>query len=168
MVLLAAGIPLHPALAQENPPPAAKSTTLPPVKVEQHKPAKKPAAVKKEQPAAGRAAAGTQAGGSEARGSLGAENLPGRGDLSTAASALPAASTTIDARRLELAPVGTYGDIFLLTARFQRVASYGQGSLGYGLAMRGYTDTEHGRDIAYFIDGVPVNEISSISDAELR
>ena len=28
--------------------------------------------------------------------------------------------------------------------------------------MRGYTDAEHGRDIAYFIDGVPVNEISSI------
>jgi outer membrane receptor for ferrienterochelin and colicin len=28
--------------------------------------------------------------------------------------------------------------------------------------MRGYTNAEHGRDIAYYIDGVPVNDISSI------
>ena len=50
------------------------------------------------------------------------------------------------------------------SARFPafNVASYGQGAIGYGLAMRGYPNSEHGRDIAYFIDGVPVNEISSI------
>ncbi len=95
---------------------------------------------------------------------LGAENLPSRGDLSTSASALPAASTTVDARRLELAPVGTYGDIFRSLPGFN-VANYGQGSIGYGMAMRGYTEAEHGRDIAYFIDGVPVNEISSIHTA---
>jgi outer membrane cobalamin receptor len=34
--------------------------------------------------------------------------------------------------------------------------------MGYGLPMRGYTNAEHGRDIAYYIDGVPVNDISSI------
>ena len=42
------------------------------------------------------------------------------------------------------------------------VATYGQGAIGYGMAMRGFSDGDHGRDIAYFIDGVPVNEISSI------
>jgi outer membrane receptor protein involved in Fe transport len=42
------------------------------------------------------------------------------------------------------------------------VSNYGQGAIGYGLSMRGYTNAEHGRDIAYYIDGVPVNDISSI------
>ena len=84
-----------------------------------------------------------------------------RGDLSTAASALPAASTTIDASTLQRMPIASYGDIFRSLPGFN-VANYGQGGLGYGLSMRGYTDAEHGRDIAYYIDGVPVNDVSSI------
>ena len=86
---------------------------------------------------------------------------PGRGDLSPAASALPAASTTLGAAQLQQAPIATYGDLFRFLPGFN-IANYGQGSLGYGLSMRGYTNAEHGRDIAYFIDGVPVNETSSI------
>ncbi len=161
LFLLAASAALSPVFAEENAAPGAKSTTLPPVEVLQNKPGKKPAMVKKKVPVSTGSAAQALTTGSDAAGLLGAEKLPGRGDLSPAASALPAASTTIDARRLELAPVGTYGDIFRSLPGFN-VSNYGQGSLGYGLAMRGYTDTEHGRDIAYFIDGVPVNEISSI------
>ena len=42
------------------------------------------------------------------------------------------------------------------------VANYKQGAIAYGLSMRGYTNAEHGRDIAYYIDGVPVNDVSSI------
>lgn len=86
---------------------------------------------------------------------------PGRGDLSTAAAALPAASTTIDAKVIERTPVSSYGDIFRAMPGFN-VSNYGQGAIGYGMSLRGYTDGEHGRDIAYFIDGVPVNEVSSI------
>ena len=93
-------------------------------------------------------------------GLLGAEHLPSRSDLSTAASALPAASTTIDATRLERTPASSYGDLFRSLPGVD-VASYGQGSIAYGMAMRGYGEGDHGRDIAYFIDGVPVNEISS-------
>ena len=35
-------------------------------------------------------------------------------------------------------------------------------NIGYGLSLRGYTEDEHGRDISYFIDGFPINQISSI------
>jgi len=144
---------LLPAFAEEKASPGAKSTPLPPVQVLQDAPAKKPAIAKKRGLA-----------GSTATGLLGVETLPGRADLSASASALPAASTTIDARRLVLAPVASYGDIFRSLPGFN-VASYGQGAIGYGMAMRGYSDGDHGRDIAYFIDGVPVNEISSIHTA---
>jgi outer membrane receptor protein involved in Fe transport len=84
-----------------------------------------------------------------------------RESLSTAAAAQPAASTTISAGTLYRRPYVSYGDIFRALPGFN-VANYGQGGIGYGLSMRGYTDAEHGRDIAYFIDGVPVNDVSSL------
>ncbi len=82
-------------------------------------------------------------------------------DLSTAAAALPAGSSTVDAQRLAQTPIASYGDIFRPLTGFE-VANYGQGAIGYGLSLRGYTNAEHGRDIAYYVDGVPVNDISSI------
>lgn len=81
--------------------------------------------------------------------------------LSTTAAALPAGSTTLDAQQVARTPIASYGDIFRALPGFE-VANYGQGAIGYGLSMRGYTNAEHGRDIAYYIDGVPVNDISSI------
>jgi outer membrane cobalamin receptor len=84
-----------------------------------------------------------------------------RNDLSPSVAALPAASTTIDSETIYRRPYVTYGDIFRPVTGFN-VSNYGQGAIGYGIALRGYTEGEHGRDIAYFIDGVPVNEISSI------
>jgi outer membrane receptor protein involved in Fe transport len=81
--------------------------------------------------------------------------------LSTAAGALPAGSSTLDAQAIAQKPVASYGDFFRSLPGFE-VSDYGQGAIGYGLSMRGYTNAEHGRDIAYYIDGVPVNDISSI------
>ena len=89
---------------------------------------------------------------------------PGRGALSPAVSALPANTTTLDATTIGRLPVFSYGDLFRPLGGFD-VSSYGQGGIGYGIALRGFTDGEHGRDIAYFIDGVPVNEVSSIHTA---
>jgi outer membrane receptor protein involved in Fe transport len=86
---------------------------------------------------------------------------PGKGDLSIAASAQPAATTTLDTQQIARLPVNTYGDLFRSLPGFN-VSNFGQGAIGYGLSLRGYTEAEHGRDIAYYIDGVPVNEISSI------
>ena len=81
--------------------------------------------------------------------------------LSPSALALPANSTVIDAAEIARLPVQSYGDLFRPVAGFD-VSNYGQGGVGYGIALRGFSDAEHGRDVAVFIDGVPVNEVSSI------
>lgn len=86
---------------------------------------------------------------------------PGRGDVSSSVTALPAAVTVVDAPTISRLPVQSYGDLFRSLPGFD-VSNYGQGAIGYGISLRGFTDAEHGRDIAYFIDGVPVNEVSSL------
>jgi hypothetical protein len=68
----------------------------------------------------------------------------GMSDLSTAAAALPAGSTTLDARAIAQIPIASHEDIFRLLPGFE-VSNYGQGAIGYGLSMRGYTNTEHGQ-----------------------
>jgi outer membrane receptor protein involved in Fe transport len=86
---------------------------------------------------------------------------PGRGEVSAAVSALPAATTTITQRTLRELSVASYGDIFRPLPGFT-VSNYGQGAIGYGIALRGFTEAEHGRDVAVSIDGMPVNEVSSL------
>ncbi|MFZ5714891.1 MAG: TonB-dependent receptor [Bradyrhizobium sp.] len=86
---------------------------------------------------------------------------PGWGDVSSAVTALPAAVTVMDAPAISRLAVATYGDLFRSLPGFN-VSNYGQGGIGYGLSLRGYTESEHGRDIAYYIDGVPLNEVSSL------
>ncbi|MDR3434985.1 TonB-dependent receptor domain-containing protein [Telmatospirillum sp.] len=81
--------------------------------------------------------------------------------LSTAPEAQPASTTVVDAAEVARKPVQTYLDLFRGIEGIN-VANYGQGGLGMGVAMRGFTDSEHGRDVAYFIDGMPINEVSSI------
>ncbi|MBH5388587.1 TonB-dependent receptor [Bradyrhizobium diversitatis] len=76
-------------------------------------------------------------------------------------TALPAAVTVLDSPAISRLAVSTYGDLFRSLPGFN-VSNYGQGGIGYGLSLRGYTDAEHGRDIAYTIDGVPLNEVSSL------
>ncbi len=76
-------------------------------------------------------------------------------------AALPAPTTILRSEYLEQVPITTYGDVFRNLPGIN-VNNFGQGGVGYGIAMRGFTDQEHGRDAAYFIDGVPLNEVSSI------
>ena len=85
-----------------------------------------------------------------------------RTDVTADPAALPAASTTLDAQYIRQIPyTGTYSDL-VRQLPGMNVANYGQCGLGYGVSMRGFTDLEHGRDVAYFIDGIPVNEVSNI------
>ena len=161
-----------PAFGQESAPSGAPNT-LPPVKVAPlpANPAKTPRVVarkKLEKPVtqtANRSQSSPQQppepGDPELGAASGGVALPGREDLSPAASAQPAASVTLNAKQIERTPVNSYGDIFRPLPGID-VSNYGQGAVGYGISMRGFTDAEHGRDIAYFIDGVPVNEISAI------
>ncbi|MEY9183479.1 outer membrane receptor protein involved in Fe transport [Bradyrhizobium sp. USDA 326] len=92
---------------------------------------------------------------------LSAGATPGRADVSSAVTALPAAVTVMNAPAISRLAVATYGDLFRSLPGFN-VSNYGQGGIGYGLSLRGYTESEHGRDIAYYIDGVPLNEVSSL------
>lgn len=87
---------------------------------------------------------------------------PSRTDVTANTAALPAPSTILDAQYIRQAPhTGTYGDL-LRQLPGMNIANYGQCGLGYGVSMRGFTDLEHGRDVAYYIDGIPVNEVSHI------
>ena len=81
-------------------------------------------------------------------------------NLSTSVAALPAASTQINQATIANRAYVSYGDLFRAAPGFD-VSNYGQ-NIGYGLSLRGYTEDEHGRDISYFIDGFPINQISSI------
>lgn len=93
--------------------------------------------------------------------SLAASRPLSRTALSPSVGALPANTTVIGADEIARLPVASYGDIFRPVAGFD-VSNYGQGGVGYGIALRGFSDAEHGRDVAVFIDGVPINEVSSI------
>lgn len=84
-----------------------------------------------------------------------------RDALSTAASSLSVGSTTLDAKAIERRPIATYGDMFRGMTGFD-VVNFGQGAVAYGLTMRGMGSGNHGRDIAYMIDGMPINETSSV------
>ena len=68
----------------------------------------------------------------------------------------------MDAPAISRLAVNVYGDLFRSLPGFN-ISNYGQGAIGYGISLRGYTESEHGRDIAYYIDGVPLNEVSSLS-----
>jgi outer membrane receptor protein involved in Fe transport len=87
---------------------------------------------------------------------------PSRNDVSADPAALPASSTILDAEDIRRTPiVNSYVDLFRPLPGFN-INNLGQGGIGNGVAIRGFTDLEHGRDVAYFIDGIPINEVSSI------
>lgn len=80
--------------------------------------------------------------------------------LSSLPEALPAATTVLDAADIARKPVQHYTDIFR-NLPGMTVSNYGQGGIAFGVAMRGFSLGSHGRDIAYAVDGVPLNELSS-------
>ena len=86
-----------------------------------------------------------------------------RTDVTADPAALPASTTILDARTLQRTPiVNSYVDLFRPLPGFN-VNNFGQGGIGNGISIRGFTDLEHGRDVSYFIDGIPINEVSSIN-----
>jgi outer membrane receptor protein involved in Fe transport len=85
-----------------------------------------------------------------------------RTDVTSDAAAVPAPTTILDSNDIRRTPiVNSYVDLFRPLPGFN-VNNFGQGGIANGIAIRGFTDLEHGRDVAYFIDGVPMNEVSSI------
>lgn len=70
-------------------------------------------------------------------------------------AASPANVTVLGRKELDQKSITTYGDIFRgVTGVY--VTEYGQGLVAYELKFRGFT-SGHGRDVAGFLDGVPLN-----------
>ena len=87
---------------------------------------------------------------------------PSRTEVTADPSALPASTTILDAGTIQRTPiVNSYVDLFRPLPGFN-INNLGQGGIGNAISIRGFTDLEHGRDVAYYIDGIPINEVSSI------
>ncbi|MBI3446962.1 MAG: TonB-dependent receptor plug domain-containing protein [Magnetospirillum sp.] len=88
--------------------------------------------------------------------------VPSSQSMVTAApEALPASTTVIGAEEIERRPLAHYVDIFRPVAGMI-VSNFGQGGIGYGIGMRGFQTSQHGRDISYTVDGMPVNSVSNL------
>jgi outer membrane receptor protein involved in Fe transport len=70
-------------------------------------------------------------------------------------AAAPASTTVLTSQDLERQSISTYGDIFRSVPGVF-VNDYGQGTVAYEIKMRGFISA-HGSDIAFFLDGVPLN-----------
>ena len=81
--------------------------------------------------------------------------------LSAEASAGPASVTLVGRDYIARQTFNSYGDLLRPLAGIN-VSNYQLGGVGYGIQVRGYVVTEHARDVAFFIDGVPQNQGSSI------
>jgi outer membrane receptor protein involved in Fe transport len=73
--------------------------------------------------------------------------------------AAPASVTVLSKEDLDRKTINTYGDIFRgLPGVF--VNEYGQGLVAYEIKLRGFP-SGHGRDVAVFLDGMPLNVTGS-------
>ena len=85
-----------------------------------------------------------------------------RTDVTANTASLPAPTTILDSNYIQRIPfMNNYVDLFRPLPGVQ-VNNLGQGGVGNAITIRGFTDLEHGRDVSYFIDGQPINEVSSI------
>ncbi len=91
----------------------------------------------------------------------GAAPEPDKAELSAKRSANPASVTVASYPAEVKRSTTTYGEL-LRPLTGVTVDNYGQGGVGYGVALRGFDELEHGRDVATFVDGVPQNQTSSI------
>ncbi len=81
--------------------------------------------------------------------------------LSAELSANPASVSLMGRDYISKQAIASYGDL-LRPLVGVNVSNFQQGGVGYGIQMRGYTVTEHARDIVFTIDGVVQNQGSSI------
>ena len=79
--------------------------------------------------------------------------------VTEAVAALPASTTVLERRDLDRRTIATYGDLFRDVGGIS-VADYGQGLVAYEIKLRGFA-SGHGRDVAFFLDGMPLNVTGS-------
>jgi len=88
-------------------------------------------------------------------------NFTSKTSLSTEASSSPASVSLVGRDYIAKQAITSYGDLLRPIAGVN-VSNYQLGGVGYGIQIRGYTVTEHARDVAFIVDGVPQNQGSSI------
>ena len=84
-----------------------------------------------------------------------------KSDLVNDPTTLPGSTTRVTQDEIARQNVSSYGDL-LRPVTGLNINSFGIGGLGYGFSLRGFVDTEHGRDIAVFVDGAPANVSSAV------
>ena len=82
-------------------------------------------------------------------------------ELSADPATFPGSTTTVTGADVAKLAVTSYGDL-LRPLTGVNVDNFGNGGLGYGFSLRGFVDTEHGKDVAVFVDGVPINASSGV------
>ena len=87
----------------------------------------------------------------------GTERKIDKTQLSPAATASPGAVTQVGQEEISLLSVESYGDLFRSVAGVT-VNNFGQGAVAYGISLRGFPSGSHGKDVAFFLDGIPLNE----------
>ena len=81
---------------------------------------------------------------------------PSKTALSPDPASLPGSTTVVTQAEIAKLSVVSYGDL-LRPVTGLNINNFGLGGLGYGFSLRGFVDTEHGKDVAVFVDGVPSN-----------
>ena len=87
---------------------------------------------------------------------FGAYKAVPKAELSADPAANPASVTVVEYSEWERRNTRDYADL-LKPITGVAANSFDQGGVGYGFALRGFSERSNGGNVAYFIDGVPVN-----------
>lgn len=90
-----------------------------------------------------------------------------KSEVSSAPESLPASVTVISSGEIARRPVSHYTDLFRPVAGMT-VARFQPGGLAVGMAMRGYSNGNHGRELARVVDGMPLSTVGNIGAADLN
>lgn len=87
--------------------------------------------------------------------------------VSSSPEALPASVTVMSAEEIARRPVSHYTDLFRPVAGMT-ISRFQPGGLAVGMAMRGYSNGNHGRELARVVDGMPLSTVGNIGSADLN
>ncbi|EME71543.1 TonB-dependent receptor plug [Paramagnetospirillum caucaseum] len=87
--------------------------------------------------------------------------------VSSSPEALPASVTVMTAEEIGRRPVSHYTDLFRPVAGMA-IGRFQPGGLAVGIAMRGYSSGNHGRELARVVDGMPLSTVGNIGSADLN
>ena len=84
------------------------------------------------------------------------EEIPEKNELSASQAAAPASVTVLKYTEQEKRNTRDYTDL-LRNVTGVAANSFDQGGVGFGIALRGFSERSNGGNVAYSVDGVPIN-----------